>query len=99
MGVQECGIDVDGLSRGHASLRQVDLEIAEQVSQHVAKQNHASDGHHYFFADTGLVESDGAMQWISCRDGAHLEVATAARKNGPCGGTTLQYTPARAALS
>ena len=45
-GVQEVGVAVDLLR-----VRRIDLQVAEQVADHIAEEDDAGDGHDGFLAD------------------------------------------------
>jgi len=51
--MQEVGVIVDLLG-----VRQIDLEIADEVAEHISEQDDAGDGHHHLLAEARLVEPD-----------------------------------------
>ena len=44
-------VDLVGIGR-------IDLEIAEQMSNHIAEENQARYGHDYLLADGGVIEAN-----------------------------------------
>src|ERR1017187_7339082 len=77
--VEEAGVAIDlpGIGR-------IDLEVAEQVSDYVAEENHAGKGHDGLLADRGFVKADGPADGID-RDCTHTVILLGAnwlRRNG-----------------
>ena len=81
--MQEVGVVVDLLA-----VRRIDLEVADEVAEHVSEQDDAGDGHHHFLAEGRFVEPDGAMQLAGCRDGTHVDFSGGGER-------TFQYNRVR----
>jgi hypothetical protein len=65
--VQEGGVFIDLLGVA------IDLQVAQQMSYDVSKEDHTGHGHDGLFPDGGCIEADDPMHGID-RNSTHAEI-------------------------